>query len=43
MTAIANYMGTTYRIVNVSDMFPFNLNYTNGANFEGSETLSEAV
>lgn len=43
MTAIANFMGTTYRIVNVSDMFPFNLNYTNGANFEGSETLSDAV
>lgn len=43
MTAIATFCGTTFRIVNVSDMYPFNLNYPTGANYEGSETIKEAL
>ena len=43
MTAIANFANTTYRIVNVDDMYLFNLNYEKGANFEGSETIKEAL
>ena len=43
MTAIATFAGTTYRIVNITDMFPFNLNYQTGANFDGTETIKEAL
>ena len=43
MTAIATFAGTTYRIVNITDMTPFNLNYPSGANFDGTETLWDAL
>lgn len=42
-TAIASYLNTTYRVSNITDMFPFNLNYENGANFEGTETIKDAL
>lgn len=43
MTALATYAGTTYTVVNIENMYPFNLNYIDGANFEGTETVKEAL
>ena len=43
MTAIATFAGTTYRIENVSDLYPFNLNYEEGANFDGTESIKDAL
>lgn len=40
---IAGSANTTHRIENVSDLYPFNINYGKGANFEGTETLYEAL
>ena len=43
MTSLAAYAGTTYTVVNVSNMYPFNLNYLDGGNFEGTESVKEAL
>lgn len=43
MTSLASFANTSYRVENVSNMYPFNLNYPLGANFEGTESIRDVL